>query len=183
MLKKIKKQVDLQHMLKAIKSTVRQGFSLSCFFVIGFPDETIHTLRETTGLIRRLAILGVDEVSIAKFVPYPGSEMFRRLQAEGKVHLDDSFFIKPMYMFSGKSSVYCDAVSPRRLYWAVVWMYVNFFAISFVCRPLRPLRIIMKALVTGREESRYAKWLLDRLFARRRWRRIATETAAPGATK
>jgi radical SAM superfamily enzyme YgiQ (UPF0313 family) len=173
MLKIIRKQVDLDHMVEAIRSTVRQGFSLSCFFVIGFPDETRASLRKTLRLIRRLAVLGLDEVSVAKFVPYPGSAMFRRLLAEQKIALGDDFLIAPMDMFSAKSSSYCEGVSARRLYWTMVWMYVNFFAISFLCRPLRPLRIIAKALLTGHEESRYAKWLLDRLYARRRWRREA----------
>jgi radical SAM superfamily enzyme YgiQ (UPF0313 family) len=173
MLAKIKKQVDLDHMVSAIRSTVRQGFSLSCFFVIGFPEDTPGTLRNTLRLIRRLALLGIDEVSVAKFVPYPGSATFRRLCAEGKIALGDDFFISPMDMFSAKSRSWCDRVSARRLYWTMVWMYVNFFAISFLRRPLRPFRIIAKALLTGHEESRYAKWLLDRLYARRRWRREA----------
>ncbi len=181
MLARIKKQVDLDHMIAAIRSTVRQGFSLSCFFVIGFPDETRGSLRATLRLIRRLAVLGLDEVSVAKFVPYPGSAMFRRLVAEGRIALNDEFFIAPMDMFSAKSRSYCDAVSSRRLYWTMMWMYVNFFAIAFVCRPLRPLRIIAKALLTGHEESRYAKWLLDRLFTRRRWRREAVPAAMPHA--
>jgi hypothetical protein len=56
----------------------------------------------------------------------------------------------------------------------MLWMYLNFFVISFLCRPLRPLRIIAKAVFTGREESRYAKWVVDRLYTRRRWRKMAS---------
>jgi radical SAM superfamily enzyme YgiQ (UPF0313 family) len=177
MLARIKKQVDLDHMARAIRTTVRRGFNLSCFFVIGFPDETAETLKQTRRLIRRLARLGVDEISVGKFVPYPGSEMFRRLLAGGKVRLTDEFFITPMYMFSAKSPSFSEAVSTRRLYWNMVGMYASFFLLSFLCRPLRPLRIIAKAILTGREESRYAKWLVDRLYARRRWRRAAAGIA------
>jgi radical SAM superfamily enzyme YgiQ (UPF0313 family) len=178
MLATIKKQVDLDHMTAAIRSTVRQGFNLSCFFVIGFPEETPETLRQTRRFIRKLARLGVDEISVAKFVPYPGSAMFRRLLAQGKVTLTDEFFITPMYMFSSKSGAFAEAVSARRLYWNMLWMYASFFALSFLSRPLRPLRIMATAILTGREESRYAKWLVDRLYGRRRWRRAAGELAA-----
>ena len=61
----------------------------------------------------------------------------------------------------------------------MLWMYLSFFVISFLCRPLRPLRIIAKAVLTGREESRYAKWVVDRLYTRRRWRKIASSASRP----
>lgn len=174
MLEKIKKQVDLDHMLQAMRITVRRGFNLSCFIVIGFPDESRETLRDTFRLVRRMAVLGVDEISVAKFVPYPGSELFRTLLAAGKVRLGDEFFLTPMDIFSRKAPSYADRLSSRRLYWAMVWMCVSFFVISFACRPLRPFRIIAKAVLTRREESRYAKWIVDRLYTRRRWRKIAS---------
>ena len=174
MLALIKKQVDLNHMLEAMRTIVRQGFNLSCFIVIGFPEETRETLRQTLRLIRRMAVLGVDEISIAKFVPYPGSLLFRQLLAAGKIQLSDEFFITPMDIFSSKAPSYARRLSSAQLYRAMLWMYLNFFVISFLCRPLRPLRIIAKAVFTGREESRYAKWVVDRLYTRRRWRKIAS---------
>jgi len=177
MLATIKKQVDLDCMMRAIRTTVRQGFNLSCFFVIGFPEETAQTLRQTRRFIRKLALLGVDEVSIGKFVPYPGSATFRRLLADDKVTLTDDFFITPMYMFSAKSPSFAERVSARALYLNMVWMYASFFVLCFLRRPLRPLRILGKAILTGREESRYAKWLVDRVYARRRWRRAAADLA------
>ena len=39
-LKAVKKQVDLDHMLTAMRAAVRRGLKLSCFIVIGFPDDT-----------------------------------------------------------------------------------------------------------------------------------------------
>lgn len=177
MLEKIKKEVNLDRMLEAMKTTVRRGFNLSCFIVIGFPEETRETLRQTVRLIRKMALLGVDEVSVAKFVPYPGSELFRRLHSERKIELSDEFFITPMDIFSSKAPSYADTVSARQLYWTMIWMYLNFFVISFLRRPLRPLRIISKAILTGREESRYAKWIVDRIYIRRRWRRLASGPA------
>ena len=176
MLAAIKKQVNLGHMLAGMGAAVRRGFSLSCFIVIGFPNETRPTLRETMRLIRRMAVLGVDEIAIGKFVPYPGSELFRQLLAEGKVSLTDEFFISPMDMFSSRAPNFARAMSARRLYWTMVWMYVTFYAISFLTRPLRPLRIIAKAMFRGEEDSRYAKWIVDRLYRRRQWRKLASQT-------
>jgi anaerobic magnesium-protoporphyrin IX monomethyl ester cyclase len=172
-LKAVKKQVDLDHMLTAMRAAVRRGLKLSCFIVIGFPDDTPATLRATLSLIRRMAVLGVYDIAVSKFVPYPGSALFRRLQQEGKLQLDDQFFVSPMDFYTAKAPSYADRVSSRRLYWTMLWMFVNFYVISFALRPWRVARALGRALLTGREETRYAKWFVDVLFTRRRWRRLA----------
>jgi anaerobic magnesium-protoporphyrin IX monomethyl ester cyclase len=172
-LKAVKKQVDLGHMLIAMRAAVRRGLKLSCFIVIGFPDDTPATLRQTLSLIRRMAVLGVYDVAVSKFVPYPGSELFRRLQREGRIQLDDDFFISPMDFYTAKAPSYAPAVSTRRLYWTMLWLFANFYVISFALRPWRVVRALVRATVTGREETRYAKWFVDVLFTRRRWRRLA----------
>ena len=79
---------------------MKRGLKLSCFIVIGFPDDTPATLRMTLRLIRSMAVLGVYDVAVSKFVPYPGSELFTRLQREGKIELDDDFFVSPMDFYT-----------------------------------------------------------------------------------
>ena len=172
-LKRVKKQVDLGHMLAAMRAAVRRGLKLSCFIVIGFPDDTPATLRQTLRLIRRMAVLGVHDVAVSKFVPYPGSELFQRLQREGKLQLDDAFFVSPMDFYTKKAPSYADRVSTGRLYWTMLWMFVNFYVISFACRPLRTLRALARAVFRGTEETRYAKWFVDFFYTRRRWRKLA----------
>jgi anaerobic magnesium-protoporphyrin IX monomethyl ester cyclase len=172
-LKVVKKQVSLDHMLVSMRAAVQRGLKLSCFIVIGFPDDTPATLHQTLKLIRRMAVLGVFDVAVSKFVPYPGSELFRRLQREGKIKLDDEFFVSPMDFYTAKAPSYAAQVSTRRLYWTMLWMFVNFYVISFALRPWRVVRALVRAAFTGREETRYAKWFVDVLFTRRRWRRLA----------
>ena len=176
MLAKVKKQVDLERLVKAAEITVKRGLKLSCFIVIGFPEETPATLGKTMKLIRRMASLGVDDVAVSKFIPYPGSELFKQLQAAGKIRLDDEFFVSPMDFYTDKSPSYADAVSSRRLYWTMIWMFTNFYVISFARRPWRALRTIARAIFGGIEETRYAKWFVDRYYIRRRWRRIVRES-------
>jgi len=175
-LEKVKKQVNLDHMLLAMRIAVRRGFKLSCFIVIGFPDDTPATLRQTLGLIRRMAVLGVHDVAVSKFVPYPGSHLFKRLQQEGRIAVDDEFFLSPMDFYTQKAPSYSAHVTTRHLYFAMLWMFVNFYIISFACRPFRTARILLKAVLTGTEETRFAKWLNDVLFVRRRWRKLADGT-------
>ena len=169
----VKKQVHLDRMLRSMRAAVQRGLKLSCFIVIGFPDDTRATLRQTLSLVRRMARLGVHDVAVSKFVPYPGSELFKRLQREGKIQLDDEFFVSPMDFYTRRAPSYADAVSTRRLYGTMLWMFVNFYVISFAVRPLRVLRTLVKAVLTGTEDTRYAKWFVDRFFTRRRWRKLA----------
>jgi len=182
-LKSVKKQVDLDHMLTAMRAVVHRGLKLSCFIVIGFPDDTPATLRQTLTLIRRMAVLGVYDVAVSKFVPYPGSELFRRLQREGQIQLDDAFFVSPMDFYTAKAPSYAAAISTRRLYWTMLWMFVNFYVISFALRPWRVVAALLRATFTGREDTRYAKWFVDVVFTRRRWQRLAGSAADAAAAR
>jgi len=156
---------------------VRRGSKHSCFLVIGFPDDTPASLRKTLHLVRRMALLGVHDVAVSKFVPYPGSSLFKRLQQEGRIAVDDEFFLSPMDFYTQKAPSYSEHLSTRQLYVAMLWMFVNFYVISFACRPFRTARILLKAVVTGTEETRFAKWLNDVLFVRRRWRMLASRAS------
>jgi radical SAM superfamily enzyme YgiQ (UPF0313 family) len=174
-LDKIKKQVDLDHMMTAMRIAVKRGFKLSCFIVIGFPDDTPVTLGQTLGLIRRMAVLGVHDVAVSKFVPYPGSNLFKRLQQEGRIAVDDEFFLSPMDFYTRKAPSYSQHLTTKYLYFMMLWMFTNFYIISFACRPFRTARILLRAMVTGTEETRFAKWFNDVLFVRRKWRKLARE--------
>ena len=147
------------------------------FIVIGFPDETPKSLKQSLKLIRKIALLGVHDAVVSKFVPYPGSELFKRLQREGKIALDDEFFLWPMDYYTTSAPSYADGISTSKLYRTMLWMFVNFYVISFACHPLRTIRALTKAAFTGIEETRYAKWFVDVLFTRQHWRKLARKAA------
>ena len=107
-------------------------------------------------IIRRMAVLGVHDVAVSKFMPYPPSELFRRLQREGKIKLDDEFFVSPMDFYTAKAPSYAERVSIRRLYWTMLWLFVNFYVISFALRPWRVVRALVRAAFTGRRWRRLA---------------------------
>jgi len=174
-LKSVKKQVDINALLKAARMAVKAKLKLSCFIVIGFPNERPYTLRVTMKLIRKMALLGAHDVSVTKFVPYPGSELFRDLQDAGKIEIDDAFFVSPMDFYTTDAPSYADAISTRRLYWTMMWMFVNFYIISFATHPFRTMKILFIAMTQGVEQARYAKWFVDRFFTRRKWRQMTQD--------
>ncbi|MBI3299553.1 MAG: B12-binding domain-containing radical SAM protein [Elusimicrobia bacterium] len=186
MLKLVKKQVDLTKMLASMRVALDAGLKLSCFIVIGFPGETRQTLRETLGLVRKMALLGVHDVVVSKFVPYPGSKLFKELQASGKLKLDDEFFIMPMEFYTKNAPSFSESVSSRDLYWAMMWMFLNFYVLSFLRYPWRIAEPIV-GLVTGHESTRFAKWVNDMIVIRTQWirksRRAAGSAAQPAAKR
>lgn len=180
MLELVKKEVDLPEMLKAMEYAIDAGLMLSCFIVIGFPGETKKTLHDTLRLIRRMAVLGVHDVAVTKFVPYPGSQLFRELQAAGKLQLDDAFFTMPMDFYTSKAPSYSEHVSSRYLYLIMLWMFVNFYGISLTIRPWRPITAVISVL-KGYEDSRLAKWINDVFVVRPKWNKRLKELASTKA--
>jgi len=172
LLEAVKKQVSIEHLLDAVRVSLKRGLTLSCFFVIGFPGETEASLKKTMRLVRKLAVMGVHDVSVTKFVPYPGSELFHQLQKDGRIALDDAFFVSPMDFYTQDAPSYSDNIPTSKLYWSMIWMFVNFYVLSGLTHPFRTLRILYKAVTEQKEETRYAKWLVDRLYTRRKWRKL-----------
>jgi anaerobic magnesium-protoporphyrin IX monomethyl ester cyclase len=169
-LKATRKQVDLEKLKAALKIAVNRGLHLSCFFVLGFPDDNEQTLKETLRLVRKVAMIGVHDVAVTQFVPYPGSELFHELQASGEIELDDEFFMSPFNFYTNTHRSFSKHLDSDRLYRAMMWMFLNFYALSFLMHPFRTARILSHALFQGHEETRFAKWMMDRFFVRRRWR-------------
>ncbi|MBF8271391.1 MAG: Radical SAM domain protein [Magnetococcales bacterium] len=168
LLKSVQKQVDLTSMERAIRVSLQHGFKVSCFFVIGFPNETKKTLGDTMTLIRRLAWIGVHDVTVTKFVPYPGSLIFREIN---QIKLNDEFFISPMDFYTANAPSYAQEISSRSLYHTMLWMFVNFYILSFILRPFRVMKILWIAITTGEEQTKYAKWFRYRFLNRNKWRK------------
>ena len=168
MLKEVKKRVNLVHVAKAVRLAVGNGLKVSCFFVIGFPSESRKTLRQSAQYILKMAWLGAHDISVSKFVPYPGSETFLILQEQGLIELNDQFFISPIDFYNRDAQSYC-RLSPRRLYWTMIFMYSSFYLLSSLLHPFRTLKTVYRVIFHQVEEARYAKWLNDRIFIRKDW--------------
>lgn len=168
-LKSVKKQVKLDNLEKAAKIAVKRGLSLSVFIVIGFPKDSPESMKKTLRFLRRMATIGVQDCVVSKFVPYPGSPLFKDLQASGKLALDNEFFLTPMDFYTKGSDSYCDGLTSRQLYRWMLYLFLNFYILSFITHPLRTARIMLKAVFTGYEETRYAKFLNEKIYTRTKW--------------
>ena len=84
-LARIHKQADPAKMLVSMKTAVRIGFDVKSNIVFGFPGQTMGEVLETFWYIIKMAFIGVHDVPIFPFTPYPGTELFNQLIGEGKI--------------------------------------------------------------------------------------------------
>jgi radical SAM superfamily enzyme YgiQ (UPF0313 family) len=168
-LKRIKKKINRDRMLKSMRACVKARCNVKANFIFGFPGDRYREYWQTFGFLARMAWIGVHDISLGPFRPYPGSELFRALQERGVIpeKLDDAYFNElataheNLPLFSREKSVsFAENMSSRGLnrlrFAAMTW----FFLISWVIRPQRVFKLAF-ALVTGRQESRLDKSLIE----------------------
>jgi len=144
-LEKIKKKVHLPVLKSSIAASLRAGINVKCNIVIGFPHEKRKHVLNTIVFCWQLAFRGVHDVGIFMFSPYPGSELFRELQADGTIpsKLDDDYFNSLInFMDHTSTAAFCKGVSGRELaFWRLFGM-LTFFGLSYMIRPWRFLKFV-----------------------------------------
>ncbi len=154
-LEAIQKKVDLESLAASMRSAVRIGLNVKANILIGFPDERPEDLRETLRFIWRMARIGVHDVSVWTFSPYPGSELFEQMRAAGRLpRLDDEYFASLLSYSDISGAVsHAAALSAGQLQRYRVAGLLLFYGASYLNHPARPLRSLYN-IATRRYESR-----------------------------
>jgi radical SAM superfamily enzyme YgiQ (UPF0313 family) len=154
-LTKIKKKVSMPMMLRSMRGAVLSGLNTKANFIFGFPHENWSHIRADVWLMVKMAVVGVHDISIWTFVPYPGSELFFQLKKEGKIkELDDEYFYGlAAYSDITKTHSFAPALSKTGMLWARGIAILFFYAVSWTIRPWRLLRMIWN-FASGHFESR-----------------------------
>lgn len=76
------KGVDVKQAERAILWAKELGIKTLCSFILGLPGETNQTIDETIKFVKRTKPTGAQ---FNVLVPYPGTEIYRELQSQGKV--------------------------------------------------------------------------------------------------
>jgi hypothetical protein len=148
--------------------------------ILGFPHETRRHVLTTILYAWRLAILGVHETGMYIFSPYPGTELFDELRAEGRIgELDEEYFrALTSSLDASVPTGFCRHVSGRELWFWRLFGMMSFFAISFLVRPWRFPTFLRGALGSG-HKSTALETRLAVMLKRRREERSAEARAAP----
>jgi anaerobic magnesium-protoporphyrin IX monomethyl ester cyclase len=94
--KAVKKRVVAERFFQSVEAACAAGLHVQVFFVMGFPEEETRDLRATLGMIAKLAWMGVEDVAVSHYMPYPGSEMYDDLLECGKVDQSDTWLTAPI---------------------------------------------------------------------------------------
>jgi len=160
-LKRIKKKVNLDRMKQSMRVAVKSDLTVKCNIIVGFPGETRREAWETVGFCFQLAALGLQDVNVVPFCPYPGSELFDQMVSGGQLELGEGYFdMLSMYSDLGRTTSWSSEVSNAELT-VVRWVAMaGFYGSSFVLRPGRFVSLV-RNLSSGRQETRLERALHD----------------------
>ncbi len=106
-LDKIKKKMTIEKILNGSRLINDSALPWSAFFIVGFPFETLDDLKHTEEIIYKTQ---PTFVSINRFTPYPGTELWREYYSDSKLEFKDLFQLsdKNVTMLSDEIEDYID---------------------------------------------------------------------------
>jgi len=82
LLKAMRKNTKREQIRRAIHATVDAGIAAKVFIIHGFPGEDMETTEETINLLQELGS-AISRVSLFRFVPLPGTEVYDQADVYG----------------------------------------------------------------------------------------------------
>ncbi len=165
---RIKKRVNLSRMLASMREAAKLGIVTRCHLIIGLPDQTKKDLLATFGFLARVAWAGAHDVGCFAFSPYPGSEIYQNLVAEGRIDPEaadyDKVLARNVFTYYEQRCSW----SPHLPAWSITWiclaMYSYFYALQFLFRPQRLLALLYSLI--SREKHTYLQGFLIKRLGR-----------------
>lgn len=140
-LERIKKKVDLDKMLSSMSTAIDVGIIVRAHMIFGFPGQTKKEIWESFVFILKMAWVGIHDVSVYLFSPYPGSELFSELQKDGAIPRNDEdyerFLTENITNNVGRSRSWSAHLSDRELYIYSLLAMALFYSCQFLFRPAR----------------------------------------------
>ncbi len=165
-LKRIKKRINLQRMLDSMRQAVKLELVTRCHLICGMPDQTKWDVLATLGFVTRLAWVGVHDVGCYAFSPYPGSEIYQRLVAEGRIDTEADDYEQMLAQQVTSNYKLRRSWTPHLPAWSVGWICVGtmsyFYALQFLFRPQR-LVAVFQSLVRNRPHTYLQRVLVRKL--------------------
>jgi len=156
-LKRIKKKVKLDRMIKSMRAAHRAGIETKANMIFGMLGMTWADVFHSYRFIAQMALIGVTNVAGYPFSPYPGSEDFAKLIAQGKARLSDQYFMSLLMLCRNlhtKNTIsFNDRYSSGTLAVICSGAFLVFYGISFAVRPWRAVRLAFSNLVKREASS------------------------------
>jgi len=153
-LQTIKKQVSLEKLTDSIRAALDNHIHVKINMIVGFPHETRKNILQTVWFCWKMALVGVHDAGVFMFSPYPGSQLFDQLLADGTIKgLNEDYFRSLVsFMDPFAPSRYCKHVGPKELSFWRLFAMATFFLLSFAARPWRLVQLV-KNLIKNKSET------------------------------
>lgn len=161
-LERIHKKVKLPRLRASLDAAIEAGLTTHASIIIGFPHEGPRELLDTYGFVLRLALDGLDTVAVMVFAPYPGSEEYERLLAEGKIIHDELYFYSSLLRSAGATRSVHPRWTAEQLARLQLGFLLSFYGLAYARRPQR-LVAVGKRVLAGRQESVMDQFLSTKL--------------------
>jgi radical SAM superfamily enzyme YgiQ (UPF0313 family) len=100
-LKDMKKHLTVAKIRECVGMINKSGIGVSGFFILGFPGETVESIKDT---IKFSQELGLVRANFFTYLPFPGSESYERLKAANElegIDWDRFYFMTASYTPKG----------------------------------------------------------------------------------
>lgn len=169
-LEAIKKKLDLDSLNRSLRHAVRVGHTTKINLIIAFPHERRRHVFESLWYAARAAAMGVHDCTIAVFTPYPGSELFEEIQAQGGVSaINDDYFRDLLVQFD---LTVAKSYSPHIRGWeAALYRTAGmalFYGISYLLHPRRLWRLVANVWKSDFQPRTVIEQRLHDIFGRHR---------------
>lgn len=159
----VNKKNNPQKMVSLIKDGLHVGINLCVNIVIGLPQEGIKDFLITYKLVIKLALIGLQELNVFPFVPYPGSRLFEEFVKDKKIILNNEFFLSLFgYADLRKAISWSSQFTPITLSVMRLVLLVSFYGLMFISHPRRLLKFIIN-IISGAHTTKL-EVVLERIF-------------------
>ena len=162
----IKKKIKLSVMEQSIRYAINQGISVRTNLIIGFPNEKRLDLYKTLYQQIKFSVMGVEDAPTYYFNAYPGTELFDMLVKDGKIIINDEYFLSlatvSHYNLLPTNVSFNKYIGRYELYVYRTIGLILAYILSYILRPKRILRTI-KSFFTDSSKSVAEQRLKDLL--------------------
>jgi radical SAM superfamily enzyme YgiQ (UPF0313 family) len=142
-LKTVNKKINLSNMMNSMKYSNKIHIPSRCTIIYGFPGQTKKECWQNLKFAFKMAYLGVDEVSVFFFAPYPGSELHNQLVEKklipSKTHEAELYerFLDEMGFLNSDIRSWSENISPKQLKILFFLTHFAFNAFVYIFHPIK----------------------------------------------
>ena len=177
-LKIMRKQINKDKMIESMKQCYKIGINAKANIIFGYPEEKRRHVLETFIYIFRIAKAGMNDLLVSSVSVYPGSHLYETFLKEGRIKLDEDYFLDLTSQGSlDVSECYSNFYSKHELYFFKVFGFAYFYMFSLILHPKR-IWVLFKDIVIRRKGSTRLSMGIINIFTRTKNRFLNYGTAS-----